>query len=218
MFHSRLRIAWSVHIGKEGNIFDAEAVNDDVNMNVSAVVMTIRMGTDQSLMSGKMFPAEIGTKLLSLIHCQTIFCSISRIKADDIVVTFHITSLVVFAVSEVGPHTGNCKIFIAAENRFYSKVITGNHASLVIQNRFIGKLIMLESEVQFGSTILYFFAIGHHLQLEKMKLPCLTEIKKSPFPATAAGFGEGTPQQVSDRGKMSVIRNLVPWSILALNK
>lgn len=51
-----------------------------------------------------------------------------------------------------------------------------------------------------------------------MKLPCSAEIKKSPFPATAAGFGEGTPQQVSDRGKMSVIRNLVPWSILALNK
>ena len=42
--------------------------------------------------------------------------------------------------------------------------------------------------------------------------------KKSPYPATAAGFGEGTPQQVSDRGQMSVIRNLVPWSILALNK
>lgn len=79
-----------------------------------------------------MFPAEIDTKLLGLIHCQRIFCSVSRIEADDIVVTFYITPLVVFAVFEIGPHTGNCKIFIAAENRFHSKVITGNHAALVI--------------------------------------------------------------------------------------
>ena len=157
MFHPCLCIAWPVHIGKEGNIFDAEAVDDDVNMNVTAVVMTIRMSTDQSLVSGKMFPAEIGTKVLGLIHCQTIFCSVSRIKADDIVMTFHIAPLVVFAVFEIGPHTCNCKIFISAEDGLHPKVIAGNHPTLVIQNRFIGKLIMLESEVQFGSTIVRIF-------------------------------------------------------------
>ena len=145
MFHPCLCIAWPVHIGKEGNIFDAEAVDDDVNMNVAAMVMTIRMSADQSLMSGEMLPAEIGAKLLGFIHCQPIFYSISRIKADDIVVTFHITPLVVFAVFEIGPHTGNCKIFIAAEDGLHPKVITGDHPTLVIQNRFIGKLIMLES-------------------------------------------------------------------------
>jgi hypothetical protein len=45
-----------------------------------------------------MFPAKIGTKLLGLIYGQSVFSFVSRIKADDIVVTFHVAPLVVFAV------------------------------------------------------------------------------------------------------------------------
>ena len=48
-------LAGPVHIGKEGNVFNTETINYDVTMNVAAVVMTIWVGTDQSLMSGKMF-------------------------------------------------------------------------------------------------------------------------------------------------------------------
>ena len=66
IFHSRVRAAVlapgscvcrSVHVGQQGNIFNAQAVDDDVNMDISAVVVSVRVGADDSLMTGKLLPA-----------------------------------------------------------------------------------------------------------------------------------------------------------------
>jgi hypothetical protein len=46
MFHPGLCIAGPVHIGKKWKIFNTETIDDDVNMNVTTVVMAIRMSAD----------------------------------------------------------------------------------------------------------------------------------------------------------------------------
>ena len=49
-------------------------------MNVTAFIMTIRVGADQSLMSGEIISGILQTELLRPFSGQAVFCHIPRIK------------------------------------------------------------------------------------------------------------------------------------------
>ena len=100
-------VGWPVHVGQERHFLYPQAVDDDVDMNVSTVVVSVRVGTDKRLMSGEMLTAKPLAKLLRPVYGQAVVRAVPRVKADDVVVTFYIPALPVLPVAEIRPHTGN---------------------------------------------------------------------------------------------------------------
>ena len=72
--------------------FNPQAVYDDMHMNVARVIVPVRVGADNGLVSGEMLVAKFLAQRLRLINGQTVVRSVPWVKADDIVVGFHIRS------------------------------------------------------------------------------------------------------------------------------
>ena len=101
-----------------------QGIDNDMNVNVAAVVMPVGVGADNGLVSTKMRFAKFLSKLLCLVNGQSVISRVTRIKADDVVVAFHILPFLVFAVSEIGAHTRNGEIFIATVECRYAVILT----------------------------------------------------------------------------------------------
>ena len=50
----------------------SQAVDDDMHMDIAALVVSVRVGADKSLMSGKIFAGIFQTKLLRPLPGQTV--------------------------------------------------------------------------------------------------------------------------------------------------
>ena len=85
-----------------------------MHMDVAGLVMPVRVGADDRLMTGKLLPAKPFAKLLRLVHGQPVVRAVPWVKADDVMVAFDILALLILAIAEIGSHTGNRKIFFAA--------------------------------------------------------------------------------------------------------
>ena len=115
MLHACFRITRPIHVRHERYVLDAQTVNNDMRVNVAAVVMTIRVRDDYRLMSGEMLLAKLRSERLRLIYRQpTIFC-IAGIIADDIVMTFHIAALVVLLILQICFHASDGEVILSAE-------------------------------------------------------------------------------------------------------
>ena len=55
------RVGWPVHVGQERHFLNPQAVNDDMHMDIAAVVMPVRVGAYKGLVAGEM----LGAKLLA---------------------------------------------------------------------------------------------------------------------------------------------------------
>ena len=76
---------------------------------------------------------------------------------DRIVVGLHIFPFLVFAIAEIGAHTGYGKIFIAAVQRGKAVVLTGDKPPVFIKGRLHGKLVMLKGKVLLGCPVVGIF-------------------------------------------------------------
>ena len=81
----------SVHIGQEWNFGYPQRIDNDMHMDIAAVVVSVRVGADNGLVSGEMLVAKFLAQRLRLINGQTVVRSVPWVKADDIVVGFHIS-------------------------------------------------------------------------------------------------------------------------------
>ena len=70
-------------------------------MNVTRTIVTVGVGADNRLMSRKMLAAKLLAQLLCLIYCQAALNSISRVKADYVMVAFNVAPATVFAVLKI---------------------------------------------------------------------------------------------------------------------
>src|SRR5699024_11340270 len=70
-----------------------------------------------------------------------------RVKADDVVLAFHISPPLVFLVAEIGPHTRNGKILPAAVQRRQPVVLAGDKPAGFIKDGLHGKFVMLKEQV-----------------------------------------------------------------------
>ena len=68
MLGSSLGVAGPVHVRLALHPGHSQGVDDDVDMDVAAVVVTVRVGADQGLVSGELLVAEPLPQFLSLIH------------------------------------------------------------------------------------------------------------------------------------------------------
>ncbi len=53
------RVRWPVHVGQKRHFLYPQAVDDDMHMDVAAVVMPVRVGADKGLVAGEMLLAEL---------------------------------------------------------------------------------------------------------------------------------------------------------------
>ncbi len=93
--------------------------------------------------------AKFLAQRLRPVYGQAVVRRVPWVKADDVVVAFHIFPFLVLAVAEIGAHTGNGKILLAAVQRGYSVVLPEYEPPVFIKGGLHGKLVMLKGEVLF---------------------------------------------------------------------
>ena len=71
-------------------------------MDISAVVMPVRVGADKGLVSRKMLFAKLLAQLLRPVYGQAVVGCVTGVKADDIVVALYVLPFLVLAVFEIG--------------------------------------------------------------------------------------------------------------------
>ena len=84
MLLARFPVAGLIHEGLSFHGADAQAADDDVDMDVPGTVVTVRVGTDDGGMTGEVVLAELQAKGLRPLHGQAVFYCVLRVEADDI--------------------------------------------------------------------------------------------------------------------------------------
>ena len=113
----------------------------------------------KGLVAGEMFGAKLLAQFLRPVYGQAIVRPVPWVKADDIVVAFHIFAPLVLPVAEICPHTGNGKILAAAVQRGQPVVLAGDKPAGFIKDGLHGKLVMLEKQVLFSGSVVGVFRV-----------------------------------------------------------
>ena len=83
VFHAFPPVAGLLHIRFAIHLSCSDAADHDVDVDVSRMVVPIRVSTDDGRMTGEVFFAEFQAKCLCLFHGQAVVGCISGVKADD---------------------------------------------------------------------------------------------------------------------------------------
>ena len=89
-------LMWFIHIRLPFHCSHPHTVYDDVGMNISRFIVSIGMSNHQSLISGKHLLRKFQTDCLCSLSGKSVFCNISWIVADNVVVTFDIFTFLIF--------------------------------------------------------------------------------------------------------------------------
>lgn len=69
-------------------------------------------------------------------------------------VAFHIFTFLVFAVTEICPHTRDSEIFLTAANRGNSEILAWYEPPVFIKGRLHGKFIVGKGQIFFGCAVI----------------------------------------------------------------
>ena len=144
VFGSCLGVAGPVHVRPALYFIYPQGVDDDVDVDVAAVVVSVRVGADQGLVFGELLGTEPLPQRLSLVHCQAVIGAIPGVKAENVVMAFYVLSLLVLTIAEIGPHTGHGEVLPAAVEGGDSVVFAGDKPPTFVQNGLAGELVMLK--------------------------------------------------------------------------
>ena len=150
-------VAGLLHIGLALHLSCSDAANHDVDVNVSRMVVPIRVGADDGRMTGEVFFAEFQAKCLCLFHGQAVVGCIAWVKADDILMALDIIALGVLAILAVCQQTGRCKREIAALKGVEQVRFPQLRLALFIQKLLSGERIVLVNEVRFNGRVVRVF-------------------------------------------------------------
>ena len=99
------------------------------------MVVAVQVGAYKGLVAGEM-PRRKTSRPIPAPGLRSSRCPARPwVKADDIVVAFHIFPPLVLPVAEICPHTGNSKILAAAVQRGQPVVLTGDKPAGFIKGR-----------------------------------------------------------------------------------
>ena len=191
---SGFRVGGSVHVGQQRHIFDPQTVDDDMHMDVAGLVMPVRVGADNRLMTGKLLPAKPLAKLLRLVHGQPVVRAVPWVKADNVMVALDVLALLVFAIAEIGAHTGNRKIFLAAVQRGNAVILSRYKPPICVQHGLHGELVVCKGQVFFSVAVVGVFRADmfercqrHHLPFPEPQTSKQRGRKPQPAPLPQAG-------------------------------
>ena len=154
---ARFPVARLVHEGLPFHGADAQAADDDVDVDVPGTVVPIRVGADDGGMTGEVVLAELQAEGLRFLHSQPVFGYIPWVETDDILVTFNIFRVIVLVVLSVCKQTGSCKRIIATLKGVDQVRIPQHGPALFVQNYLAGKFIVLVNEVRFDGGVVRIF-------------------------------------------------------------
>ena len=130
-----------------------------MHMDIAAVVVAVRVGAYKGLVAGEMLGAKLLAQCLRPVYGQAVVRPVPWVKADDIVVAFHIFPPLVLPIAEICPHTGNGKILPAAVQRGQPVVLAGDKPAGFIKDGLHGKLVMLKEKILFGGSVVGVFRV-----------------------------------------------------------
>ena len=132
------------HVGQQGYFLNPQRIDYDMHMDISAVVMPVRVGADKGLVSGEMLFTKLLAQRLRPVYSQAVVLCVTGVKADDIVVALYVLPFLVLAVFEVGAHTRYGEILPAAIQRGNEIACSRNYLPAFIQCGLHGKFVMLK--------------------------------------------------------------------------
>ena len=116
-----------------------------MHMDIAAVVMTVRVGAYQRLVSVEMLAAKFLAQLLRPVYGQSIVRRVAWVKRNDVVVALYVLPFLVLAVLEIRAHTRYGKILAAAIQRGNAVVLPENEPPVFIKGGLHGKFVMFKS-------------------------------------------------------------------------
>ena len=111
------------------------------------MIISVGMCANYRLMPCEMFLAKLLAQLLCLIYCQAVLNTVARVKTDYVVMAFDIAPTVVFAILEIGFHTGNGEIIFSAVQGHKAAVFTRDQPAVLIKNGVVRELVMLKKQI-----------------------------------------------------------------------
>ena len=115
-----------------------------MHMNVAAVVMPVRVGAYQRLVSGEMRLTKFLAQCLRLVYGQAVVGCVTGVKADNVMVALYVLPFLVLAVFQIGAHTRYGEIFITTIQRGNEVACPRNYLPVSVQCGLHGKLVMLK--------------------------------------------------------------------------
>ena len=194
-----LGVAGPVHVGLALHFLHPQGVDNDVDVDVAAVIVAVRVGADQGLVSGELFDAEPLSQLLGLVHGQAVVGAVPGVKGNDVMVAFHILPLLVFPIAEVGPHTGHGEVLPAAIQRRNAVVLAGDKPPVFVQDGFAGELVMLKEQIPLRRAVVGIFRGDMFERCQWLHLP-------PEAPGTSGQRGRTTPPEPRRRGRCTALR------------
>ena len=115
-----------------------------MHMDISAVVMPVRVGAYQRLMSGEMLFTELLAQRLRPVYGQAVIRRVTGVKRNNIVVALYVLPFLILAIFQIGTHTRYGEIFPAAIQRGNEIACPRNYLPAFVQCGLHGKFVMLK--------------------------------------------------------------------------
>ena len=128
-----------------------------MNMDVATAIMSIRVSTDQCLMSGKMILHKFKSQGLCFLASKIVFVFIARIKTDDIVMGLNFIVSVVFSILVIEHFALKIKGVGIAVYSIHVKFAAEHHAPIFIKKWFQVSFIMLIFQIADCCTVISVF-------------------------------------------------------------
>jgi len=157
VLHALAPIAWLLHIGLTLHFSCSDAADHNVDVDVSRMVMPIRVSADDGGVTGEVFFAEFQAKCLCFFHGQAVVGCISGVEADDILMALNIIALGVLAILAVCQQTGRCEREISALKGVEQVRIPQLRLAMFVQKLLSGERIVLVDQVRFDGGIVRVF-------------------------------------------------------------
>ena len=157
VLHTLPPVAGLLHKGFAFHFSCSDAADHDVDVNVSRMVVPIRVSADDGRVTGEIFRTKLQAKCLCLFHGQAVAGCISWVETDDILVAFDITMLGVLTILAVCQQTGRCEREIAALKGVEQVRIPQLRLAVLIQKLLSGERVVLVNEVRFNGRVVRVF-------------------------------------------------------------
>ena len=157
VLHALTPVTRLLHIWLAFHFSCADAADHDVDMDISRMVMPIRVGADDGRMTGKVCFTEVQAESLCFFHGQAVVGCISGVEADDILMALNIIALGVLAILAVCQQTGRCEREIAALKGVEQVRIPQLRLAVLIQKLLSGERVVLVNEVRFDGGVVRVF-------------------------------------------------------------
>lgn len=148
-----LAVNGSLHKGLLRYIQLSQTVDYDMDMNISAAIVTVHVRTDQCLMPRKICFCVFQSKLLCPFPRQAIFCAVPWVKADDVMMAFDFILIFVLLIFAVQLLAGRIKGIGFTVQAVQIKLIPHDAISVLVKDRSFPKLVMFENQILQRSTI-----------------------------------------------------------------